>query len=152
VGEDPAQEELLVSATAAPAQKTRTAPSRKPDGFPLGFYRYRNYTIFAFTAIPMAVSLAFLVSGVRALGAGEDAWKAWLAAQASPGLRTLHLVCLAFTLYFAVRFAWVGRKIAVGRIGPVPSPPLPMPLLGVAPLGGFVTVWLVLLVILGGWL
>jgi hypothetical protein len=37
------------------------------SGFPFGFYRYRNYTIFAFTAIPMAVSLAFLVLVSRGL-------------------------------------------------------------------------------------
>ena len=141
-----------MSAATAPAQKTRTAPALKPSGFPMGFRRYRNYTIFAFTAVPMLIELAVLVTGVRALGAGEEAWKAWLSAQATPGMRTLHLICLAFTLYFVVRFAWVGRKIAAGRIGPVPSPPLPMPLLGVAPIGGFLTLWLVLLVILGGWL
>ncbi len=141
-----------MSAHAARAPKTPTAPARAPSGFPFAFYRYRNYTIFAFTAIPMAVSLAFLVRGVAALGAGEDAWQAWLAAQSASGLTWLHLVCLLFTLYFAIRFGWVGRKIGAGRIGPVPSPPLPMPLLGVAPIGGFFTLWLVLLIILGGWL
>ena len=141
-----------MSTASASAPKTRTAPARKPDGFPMGFYRYRNYTIFAFTSIPMAISLALLVAGVRALGHGEEAWKAWLAAQATPGMRTLHLICLGFTLYFAVRFGWVGRKIGAGRIGPIPRPPAPLPALGVAPIGGFVTLWLVLLVILGGWL
>jgi hypothetical protein len=141
-----------VSTATASAPKSRTAPARKPDGFPMGFYRYRNYTIFAFTSIPMAVSLALLVAGIRALGHGEEAWKAWLAAQATPGMRTLHLICLGFTLYFAIRFGWVGRKIGAGRIGPIPRPPAPLPLLGVAPIGGFVTLWLVLLVILGGWL
>jgi hypothetical protein len=140
-----------VSAPAV-AQKTRTAAARKPDGFPMGFYRYRNYTLFAFTSIPMAISIAFLVAGVRALGAGEEAWRAWLVAQGTPGMRALHLICFAFTLYFVIRFAWVGRKIGVGRIGPIPGPPLPLPLLGIAPIGGFVTLWLVLLVILGGWL
>jgi hypothetical protein len=141
-----------VSTATAHAEKTRTAPARKPDGFPLGWYRYRNYTLFAFTAIPMAISLACLVIGIGALGQGEEAWKAWLARQGTPLFRAVHLFCLGFTLYFAIRFAWVGRKIAVGRIGPVPKPPLPLPILGVAPIGGFLTVWLVLLVILGGWL
>ena len=64
----------------------------------------------------------------------------------------MHLVCLAFTLYFAIRFAWIGRKLGAGRIGPIPAAPLPLPILGVAPIGGFVTLWIVLLVILGGWL
>ena len=141
-----------MSTAHATAPKTPTAPARAPSGFPFAFYRYRNYTIFAFTSIPMAISLVFLLRGVAALGRGEEAWKGWLAAQSSPGLNALHLVCLLFTLYFAIRFGWVGRKIGAGRIGPVPPPPLPLPLLGVAPIGGFVTLWIVLLVILGGWL
>ncbi len=141
-----------MSAAHTRVEKTPTAPARKPSGFPLGFYRYRNYTLFAFTAIPMAISLAFLVAGVAALGRGEEAWTAWLAAQSSPALNALHIVCLLFTLYFAIRFGWVGRKIGAGRIGPVPPPPLPLPIMGVAPIGGFVTLWIVLLVILGGWL
>lgn len=141
-----------MSTATAHAEKTRTSPSRKPDGFPMGWYRYRNYTLFAFTCVPMAISLACLVIGIFALGHGEEAWQAWLARQATPAFRVVHLVCFGFTLYFAIRFAWVGRKIAVGRIGPIPGPPAPIGLLGIAPIGGFVTVWLVLLVILGGWL
>ena len=141
-----------MSAAHVTAPKTPTAPARKPSGFPFGFYRYRNYTIFAFTAIPMAISLACLVIGVRALGQGEEAWQAWLARQSTSAFRVVHLLCLAFTLYFAIRFGWVGRKIGAGRIGPIPPPPLPLPILGIAPIGGFVTLWIVLLVILGGWL
>lgn len=141
-----------MSAAHATAPKTPTAPARPPSGFPLGFYRYRNYTIFAFTSIPMAISLACLVIGVGALGQGEEAWQAWLARQGTPAFRVVHLLCLAFTLYFAIRFAWIGRKLGAGRIGPIPGAPLPLPILGVAPIGGFVTLWIVLLVILGGWL
>jgi hypothetical protein len=130
--------------------KTLTAPARRPSGFPLGWYRYRNYTLFAATCIPMAIAAVELLLGVAALGKGEEAWKAWLATLSAPPLRALNLICLLFAIYFAFRFGWVGRKIAAGRIGPVPKPPLPLPILGVAPLGGFVTLWLVLLVILGG--
>lgn len=134
-------------ATASP---TKTAPARKPDGFPMGWRRYRSYTLFGFTCIPMAISAALLLRGVSALGQGEQAWTSWLASLSSPGMRALNGLCLVFALYFAFRFGWVGRKIAAGRIGPIPKPPLPLPLLGLAPLGGFVAVWLILILILAG--
>ena len=51
-----------MSTAHATVPKTPTAPARAPSGFPFAFYRYRNYTIFAFTSIPMAISL---VSGRR---------------------------------------------------------------------------------------
>ncbi len=59
---------------------------------------------------------------------------------------------LLFTLYFALRFGWVGRKIPAGaKIGPIPlAPPVPMALLGLVPIGGFVTLWIVVLLVLGG--
>lgn len=137
--------------SAATSQsRTPTAHARKASGFPIGFYRYRNYTLFAFTCIPIMLSATALLEGAYALGKGEEAWKAWLATMGKPHWLALSFVNLAFVLYFAIRFGWVGRKIAAGRIGPIPRPPLPMPLLGVAPLGGFVTLWIVLLAILGG--
>jgi fumarate reductase subunit C len=141
---------MSTSPTGAP--KTPTAPARKPAGFPLGWYRYRNYTVFAATCIPMAIAAVELLFGVRALGKSEEAWNVWLASLAAPPLRTLNVICLVFAIFFAFRFGWVGRKIAAGRIGPIPKPPLPMAILGIAPLGGFVTLWLVLLVILGGFI
>lgn len=139
-----------MSAAHTRVEKTPTAPARKPSGFPLGWYRYRNYTIFAATCIPMGVATFELLAGVGALGRGEEAWNAWLASLAAGPVRALNIVCLLFSIYFAFRFGWVGRKIAAGRIGPIPKPPAPMPILGIAPLGGFVTLWLILFVILGG--
>lgn len=139
-----------MSAHAPAAPKTRTAPPRPPSGFPLGFYRYRNYVLFAATSVFMALGCFALLEAVYALSRGEAAWNAWLAAMAKPHFLVLSTVILLFTLYFAFRFGWVGRKIGAGRIGPVPRPPLPMLVLGVAPLGGFVTLWLILLAILAG--
>jgi fumarate reductase subunit C len=139
-----------VSAHAAREQKTPVAPARPPAGFPLGFYRYRNYILFALTSVFMGLGCVGLIEALAALGKGEAAWNEFLANMAKPHNLALTTVVLLFTLYFAIRFAWVGRKIGAGRIGPIPRPPLPMLFLGVAPIGGFVTLWLVLLVILGG--
>ena len=139
-----------MSAHAATAPKTRTAPPRPPSGYPFAYSRYRNYVLFAATSVFMAFGCVGLLEALYALGQGEAAWKAFLARMAQPHNLVLSLVVLLFTLYFVFRWAWVGRKIAAGRIGPVPRPPLPMPILGLAPIGGFVTLWLILLAILAG--
>ena len=139
-----------MSHPAHAAPRTPTAPARAPSGFPVGFYRYRNYTLFALTSVFMALGCYGLLEGLHALAQGEEAWNAWLAALAKPPFLVLSLAILGFTIYFAVRFFWVGRKIAKGRIGPIPGPPLPMFALGVLPIGGIVTVWLILLAILAG--
>jgi len=132
------------------AEKTRTSPARAPSGFPFGFSRYRNYVLFAATSVFMALGCIGLLEGLYALSKGPEAWNAWLAHMAQPFDLALSLLVLGFTLYFVVRFGWVGRKIGAGRIGPLPRPPLPLPVLGLAPLGGFATLWLILLAILGG--
>jgi hypothetical protein len=139
-----------LSAQVTPAGKTRTAPSRGPSGFPVGFYRYRNYVLFASTSVFMALGCVALLEGLHALSQGPEAWQAWLATMSQPHNLALSTLVLAMTLYFVIRWGWVGRKIGAGRVGPIPRPPLPMPLLGVAPIGGFVTLWLILLAILGG--
>ena len=139
-----------MSAQAAGAPRTPTAPARPPAGFPLGFYRYRNYIVFAATSLFMALGCVGLLEALHALGQGEAAWNAYLANMAQPHSLVLSTIVLLFTLYFVIRFAWVGRKIAAGRIGPIPRPPLPMPLLGVAPLLGSIPLWLILLAIFGG--
>jgi fumarate reductase subunit C len=139
-----------VSAHAAAVQKTPTAPPRPPAGFPVGFYRYRNYVLFAATSVFMGLGCVGLLEALHALGKGEAAWNEYLADMARPHNLALSTVVLGFTLYFVIRFAWVGRKIAAGRIGPVPRPPVPMPLIGVAPLAGSALLWVILLAIFGG--
>jgi len=132
------------------AGRTRTLPARAPDGFPFGFRRYRSYVVFAFTAFPMALTAVILLFGLAALGRGEEAWQGYLASLSSTPAIVLSLLLLGFTLYFAIRFGWVGRKIAAGRIGPIPGPPAPLFALGVAPISGYLVVWLLILAILGG--
>ena len=135
------------------AAPTPTLPARAPDGYPFRFSNYRNYVLFAMTSLFMAVACIILLVGVNALASGEEAWNAYLAGLGSPVMLFVSSVVLIFTLYFALRFGWVGRKIpAGGKIGRIPLAPaaIPMPLLGLAPIGGFVALWLVVLLVLGG--
>lgn len=132
---------------------TPTLPARAPDGWMFGYSHYRNYVLFAATSIFMAIACGLLLAGVNALAAGPEAWAGYLALLRSPALLVLDVVVLGFTLYFALRFGWVGRKIpAGGRLGPIPLAPraIPMALIGIANAGAFVTVWLVVLLVLGG--
>lgn len=137
-------------AASAREHKTPVAPARAPDGWPMRYSHYRNYLLFAATSIFMALGCIVILEGLYALSQGEQAWAEWLAMMAQPHWLFASVVVLGFSVYFAIRFGWVGRKIGAGRIGPVPPPPLPLPVLGILPIGGFVTLWLVLLIIMGG--
>ncbi len=139
-------------ALSSPAARTRTFPARAPDGWAFGYSHYRNYVLFGATSVFMAIACIILLVGVSALASGEEAWNAYLAALASPVMLLVSAVVLVFTLYFALRFGWVGRKIpAGGKLGPIPlAPGIPMPLVGVATIGGFATLWILVLLVLGG--
>ena len=135
------------------AAPTPTLPARAPDGYPFRFSSYRNYVLFAATGPFMAVACIILLVGVNALAKGEEAWNAYLAGLGSPFMLFVSGVVLIFTVYFALRFGWIGRKIpAGGKIGRIRLAPaaIPMPLLGLALHGVFVTLWLVVLLVLGG--
>ena len=112
--------------------------------------RYRNYILFALTSVFMGIGAILLLQGVQALGQGEAAWDAYLASMASTPMRLLSLLVLGFTLYFMIRWAWLSRKIGAGRVGPIPGPGLPLPVLFLGLLVAFTARLIVTLMILGG--
>ena len=135
----------------SPAEpRTPTAPARPPSGFPLAHGRYRNYLLFAVTSVFMSVGAVWLLLGARALGRGPEAWARYLDALANPAALVLNLAVFGFSLYFAVRWLWIGRKIVVGRVGPVPGPPLPMAVLGLGGVALSFATLLGVLLLLGG--
>jgi fumarate reductase subunit C len=139
--------------TATPAPRTRTAPALKPGGWPLAHSRYRNYLLFALTSVFMGAAALLLLAGVQALGQGKDAWRAYLTWLGTPPIRALSWLSLLFTLYFTARWAWLTRKIAAGRVGPIPRPPFPLFVLFIGTLGAFVVGLILTLMIVGGaWL
>ena len=142
-----------MSTATQTAQRTRTAPARKPGGWPLAHARYRNYLLFALTSVFMGAAALLLVAGIQALGQGKEAWRAYLAWLGTPGIRALSWISLLFTSYFTIRWAWLTRKIAAGRVGPIPRPPLPLFLLFLGTLGAFfVGLFVTLMVVGGAWL
>jgi fumarate reductase subunit C len=143
-----------MSATTTQATpRTRTAPPLKPGGWPLAHARYRNYLLFALTSVFMGAAALLLLAGVQALGQGKEAWRAYLAWLGTPAIRALSWACLLFTLYFTTRWAWLTRKIAAGRVGPIPRPPFPLFVLFLGTFSAFLVGLLVTLMIVGGaWL
>ena len=81
----------------------------------MGFYRYRNYVVFAATSLFMVLGCAMLLDGDPRAGPGRGSVARVPARMARPYyLATLDRGRLLFTSYFVFRFAWVGRKIARG--------------------------------------
>ena len=138
----------MSATTASVSGPTRTLPPRAPDGFWRENRRYFWYVLFAATGFVLALDCAELLLGLWALGRGFAAWQRYLSVLGSPLLVLPNLLLLVATLYFAIRFLWVGVKIPTVALGPIPAPPAPVIL--VAHFAGFLTLNLVVLVLLSG--
>jgi fumarate reductase subunit C len=135
----------------ASTPRTRAAPARPPAGFPIGYRSYLSYLIFGASSVSMLIGCVALLFALRALDQGEEAWRSYLAALASPGALLATALISLHTLFFAIRFGWMARKIAAGKVKGVPlAPPLPLSLLGVVPISAFASTWLLVLLLLGG--
>jgi len=135
---------------ATRSSPTRTLPARPPDGFPFAHPRYRWYVLFAATGLPLALACVLLLMGVCALSQGSVGWARYMALMASPPMLALSVATFGAVLYFAIRFLWVGRKIPGVRLGPIPA--VSMEVAGVLQLAGFVKLFLLIVVLLSGWL
>jgi fumarate reductase subunit C len=114
-----------VKAAAARSEPTRSAPARAPEGFFLGHRRYLTYVLFAATGLTLWLGALILLRGVFALGQGVSAWNAYLDALGSPAGVLAVVVILASNVFFALRFLWIGVKVATVDLGPIPAPPAP---------------------------
>lgn len=127
---------------------TPTLPPRLPDGWWTGHTRYRNYVLFALTGLVLAGVNVLLLAGISALATSVAAWESYLAFLGGPLGVLIVLVLLVGTLFFAVRWLRVGKKIPAMELGPLPAPSMTVVL--IANFAGFVTVSLVLLALLSG--
>src|SRR5262249_15638424 len=100
------------------------------------------------TAFTLAGACIELLFGLSALRSGFAAWNGFLGVLRSPPLVLFNLFLLVGIAYFALRFLWVGIKVATVAIGPVPAPPAPV--IMVAHYGGLLVVTLVVLVLFSG--
>jgi fumarate reductase subunit C len=125
---------------------TPTAPPRSPDGFPFGRPRYRSYVLYAATSVPFLVEGLLLLHGVRALGAGPEAWGSFVQSLSHPVYIAWHVLVLAVAIWFGARTYF---KLFVKTQPPtLPLPPLELipPAIGAA----WLVVTLGLVAILGG--
>ena len=125
---------------------TRTAPPQSPDGFPFGRPRYRSYVIYAATSVPFLLEGLLLLHGVRALGAGPEAWGGFVQNLSHPVYVAWHVLMLVVTLWFGARTYF---KLFVKTQPPtLPLPPLELipPAIGAA----WLAVTVLLAAILGG--
>jgi fumarate reductase subunit C len=125
---------------------TRTAPPTSPDGFPWGRPRYRSYVMYAATSVPFLIEGLLLLRGVRALGAGAEAWGGFVQDLSHPAYIAWHALMLVVTLWFGARTYF---KLFVKTQPPtLPLPPLALipPAIGAA----WLAVTVALVAILGG--
>ncbi len=127
---------------------TRTAPARPPAGWWTGHPHYLVYVLFTATGFVLVADCALLLCGIRALGQGSAAWYAYLDALGSPLGTLLCVALLIGTLFFALRWLWVGVKIPLVQLGPLPAPPEPV--IFVAHFAGLIGASALLLLILWG--
>jgi fumarate reductase subunit C len=125
---------------------TRTAPPASPDGYPFRRPRYRAYVLYAATSVLFLLEGLILLRGVRALGAGSQAWEGFVQDLSHPAYIAWHALMLVVTLWFGARTYF---KLFVKTQPPtLPLPPLELipPAIGVA----WLAVTVALVAILGG--
>ena len=109
---------------------TRTAPARPPDGFFLEHPGYRLYMLFSATGLIVALDALILLHATSSLGEGPEAWASFQQVfQSAIGI-TYAFILFTATLFFAVRFLWVGVRVFTVRIGALPAPPAALVLVG----------------------
>ena len=119
---------------------TRTAPPRKPDGFP-GRGNYRSYIAFACGGF-FLMTVSFLVlRAVWALGNGEAAWNTVQASFQNPLYVIFHALAFLWLSWFILRLFRLFPATLPRRLGPVKPPPAGVLVAGLS--GIFVVVTLV---------
>lgn len=126
---------------------TRTAPPRRPDGFP-GRGNYRAYIAFACGGF-FLMSVSYLVlRAVWALGNGEAAWNELQASFQNPLYVIFHAIAFVWLSWFILRLFRLFPATQPKRFGPLKRPPDAVLVAGLSAV--FVVVTLVLAAILWG--
>ncbi len=127
--------------------RTRTAPPRMPDHYPLRG-RYRAYLAFGSCGLFFLLTGLLVLRAVWALGTGAEAWQALLSDFRHPLYLLYHAIALGALVWFTLRFFRLFPKTQPPRIGPVKPPPEPVLVAGLH--GALVVVSLLLVLVLAG--
>ena len=105
--------------SSTPYKRYRPAPytPRMPMSWWWRKPSYLLYILRELTSVFVAAYAIILLLTLRALGAGAEAWTAWVTTLRSPASIGLHVVILAFALYHSVTWFLLAPTALVLRIG-----------------------------------
>ena len=126
---------------------TRTAPPRRPDGFP-GQGNYRAYIAFGCGGFFLFTLSLLVLRSVWALGNGEAAWGRVQASFQNPLYVIYHALAFLWLSWFVLRLFRLFPATQPKRLGPFQRPPDALLVAGLS--GAFVVVTLVVAAILWG--
>jgi fumarate reductase subunit C len=126
---------------------TRTAPPRRPDGFP-GKGNYRSYIAFGCGGFFLMTLSLLVLRAVWALGNGEAAWQRLQTGFQNPLYVIYHALAFLWLTWFILRLFRLFPATQPKRIGPFQRPPDALLVAGLS--GAFVVVTLVVAAILWG--
>jgi fumarate reductase subunit C len=101
---------------------TRTAPPRKPDGFP-DRGNYRGYIAFGFGGFFLMTVSYLVLRAVWALGNGEAAWNRVQESLQNPLYVIFHALAFLWLSWFILRLFRLFPATQPRRIGPFKRPP-----------------------------
>jgi fumarate reductase subunit C len=124
---------------------TRTAPPRRPDGFP-GQGNYRGYIAFGCGGFFLFTLALLVIRAVWAVGNGEAAWNELMRQFQNPLYVIYHALAFGWLTWFILRLFRLFPATQPKRIGPFQRPPDALLVGGLT--GAFVVVTLVVTLIL----
>lgn len=78
---------------------------------------FRAYMLREATVLPLVFFILCMLTGIYALGQGEQAWRGWVVAMGSPLVLALNTLALVASLYHAATFFVLFPRVMPIRLG-----------------------------------